>query len=144
VKRVDELATQYNLDPEATHGLVGLLELLYTDSHAPTTVREPGRAADVHLADSLAGLELPAIRQATTLADLGSGAGFPGLPLALALRGTQVQLVESNGRKCDFLERAVAASGADNARVVRARVEEWNEGRGACDVVTARALAPWR
>jgi 16S rRNA (guanine527-N7)-methyltransferase len=53
-----------------------------------------------------------------------------------------VALVESVGRKGAFMERAIAAMGLANAEVVVARAEEWRDGREACDVVTARALAP--
>jgi 16S rRNA (guanine527-N7)-methyltransferase len=142
VKRLAELARRYELRAPAVAGLNALLELLEADPHAPTTVREPGRAVDVHVADSLVALELAPVRAAGVLADLGAGGGFPGLPLALALPETEVHLVESNGRKCAFLERAVEASGARNTRVVRARAEEWTGGHGRCDVVVARALAP--
>jgi 16S rRNA (guanine527-N7)-methyltransferase len=95
-----------------------------------------------HLADSLVALELAEVRAATAVADLGSGAGFPGLPLAIALPAARVSCVESNGRKCAFIARAAEACGAANASAVHARAEEWAEGLGACDLITARALAP--
>lgn len=95
----------------------------------------------MHLADSLVGLELEAVRTAESVADLGAGAGFPGLALAVALPKCRVALVESQARKCAFIERVVTAAGVENAQVVCARAEEWVEGRGANDVVTARALA---
>jgi 16S rRNA (guanine527-N7)-methyltransferase len=121
--------------------LAAILAELEADVHAPTAVREPADSLDVHLADSLVGLELEAIRGADSLADLGAGAGFPGLALAVALPDCRVALVESQARKCAFVERVAAAAGVENARVVCARAEEWTEGRGANDVVTARALA---
>jgi len=82
------------------------------------------------------------VRAAATIADLGSGAGFPGLPLAIALPAAGVSCVESNGRKCAFISRAAEACGTGNATAVHARAEEWTAGLGACDLVTARALAP--
>ncbi len=82
------------------------------------------------------------MRTATSLADLGAGAGLPGLPLAIALPGARVTLVESNGRKCEFLRRAIVACEVPNAEAVHARAEEWRAGLGACELVTARALAP--
>ena len=97
-----------------------------------------------HLADSLVALELPAVAEAGHIADLGSGAGFPGLPLAIALPDARVSLVESNGRKCAFIDRAAAACGVDNAEVIYTRAEQWTQGLEACDVVLARALAPLR
>jgi 16S rRNA (guanine527-N7)-methyltransferase len=112
------------------------------DDDAPTTVRDPERAADVHLADSLVALELDVVRDATEIADLGSGAGFPGLPLAVALPAARVTLLEGRRRKCDFLERTLDRAQIMNARAVWARAEEWREGIGAHDLVVARALAP--
>ncbi len=76
------------------------------------------------------------------IADLGSGAGFPGLALAVALPAAEVSLVESQRRKCEFLERVCAAAEIENAHVVCSRAEEWREGVSRYDVVTARALAP--
>ncbi|MGH2892779.1 MAG: 16S rRNA (guanine(527)-N(7))-methyltransferase RsmG [Solirubrobacteraceae bacterium] len=112
------------------------------DPEAPTTVTDRAGILRDHLADSLVGLDLPEVRAATAIADLGAGAGFPGLPLAIALPGARVSLVESNGRKCAFMTRAIEACGAANAAPVHARAESWPDGLGACDLVTARALAP--
>jgi 16S rRNA (guanine527-N7)-methyltransferase len=111
-------------------------------TRTPTTVRDPAQALKVHLADSLTALELPRVRVATRIADLGSGPGFPGLALAVALAGSEMKLVESQARKCAFVEALIAAAGIANAMVVCARAEEWREGIGAHDLVAARALAP--
>lgn len=97
---------------------------------------------DVHVADALTALDLDAIRCAVRIVDLGSGSGFPGLTLAIALPDAEVALVESQRRKCDFLERACAQAEIENARVVWTRAEEWHEGIGSADAVVARALAP--
>ncbi|MBB4661054.1 16S rRNA (guanine(527)-N(7))-methyltransferase RsmG [Conexibacter arvalis] len=139
--RIAELVARYGLPDESTRPLAQLLEAL-DDEHAPTTVRAPEEAIDVHLADSLAGLELPAIRDARSIADLGAGAGFPGLPLAVALPKARITLVESIARKCAFISAAARAAAIENAEVVAARAEEWADGIGRNDVVTARALAP--
>jgi 16S rRNA (guanine527-N7)-methyltransferase len=119
-----------------------LLALLRDDESAPTTVRDPEHAVDVHFADSLVALEVDAVRAATRIADLGSGAGFPGLALAIALPGAEVALVESQRRKCEFLDRACSIAQLANARAVWSRAEEWRDGFEAHDVVVARALAP--
>lgn len=119
-----------------------LLEVLAADEHAPTTVRDPRQAARVHVADSLAALELDALGRAKHIADLGSGAGFPGLALAVALPEAEVSLIESQRRKCEFLEHLRVAAGVENARVVCSRAEEWSDGLSMNDVVVARALAP--
>jgi 16S rRNA (guanine527-N7)-methyltransferase len=142
VKRLAELAAAWGIDADGRSALATLLELLASDPTAPTTVVEPERAVDVHLADSLVALDLAPVRQARVIADLGAGAGLPGLPLAVALPRAHVALVESVGRKGAFMQRCIAAMGLANAEVVTARAEEWREGIGTCDVVTARALAP--
>jgi len=132
---------RFGLNPEASASIERLLDLLERDETAPTTIRDRAEALDVHVADSLSGLELPIARSARRIADLGAGAGFPGLVLAAALPDAHVALVESVGRKCAWLERAVAAMGLRNAEVINARAEDWPDGVGAQDLVTARALA---
>jgi 16S rRNA (guanine527-N7)-methyltransferase len=141
-ERVQALCERYALPAQAPLRLGALLAALAADPHAPTTVRSPQEAADVHLADALVALELPEVRAAGTIADLGAGAGFPGLPLAVALPAARVVLVESNGRKCDFIRSAATAAQLANVEVVAERAESWASGSGACDIVTARALAP--
>jgi 16S rRNA (guanine527-N7)-methyltransferase len=140
--RFAALAERWELPEDAIARLRRLHRLLVEDPLAPTAVRDPGKAIDDHLADALAGLELEQIRAAATLADLGSGAGVPGLPLAIALPGTSVTLVDSLARRCAFLERAVAQIEVHNARVANTRFESWPEGLASFDVATARALAP--
>ncbi|HEU4600228.1 MAG TPA: 16S rRNA (guanine(527)-N(7))-methyltransferase RsmG [Solirubrobacterales bacterium] len=100
------------------------------------------RAWEVHVVDSLTGLELPELRAAKRIADIGAGAGFPGLVLAVALPAAQVDLIESVGRKCEFMRRAAEEAGIGNATVLNTRSEDWaaGEGREAYDVVTARAV----
>jgi 16S rRNA (guanine527-N7)-methyltransferase len=142
VKRLSEVAALHGISPQGEAALAALLETLADDPTAPTTVVDPGLAVDVHIADSLVALELDALRAARVLADLGAGAGLPGLPLAVALPETRVVLVESVGRKAAFIERCLEAMGLRNAEVVAARAEQWEAGLGVCDAVTARALAP--
>lgn len=141
-RRLDELAERYALPHGAIERLAGFLRVLEEDATAPTTVRDPDAAVDIHVADALVALDLPAVRDAGTVADLGAGAGVPGVVLAAALPDARVFLVESVGRKCAFMERVVEATGLGNVEVVCARAEEWRDGIGACDVVTARAVAP--
>ncbi|MDQ5833494.1 MAG: 16S rRNA (guanine(527)-N(7))-methyltransferase RsmG, partial [Actinomycetota bacterium] len=100
------------------------------------------------MADSLSGLEVSDLARARHIADLGAGAGFPGLPLAIALPGAKVDLIESAGRKTAVIDRLIQAAKVDNARTVKARAEEWaavtpalGGGREAYDAVTARAVA---
>jgi 16S rRNA (guanine527-N7)-methyltransferase len=129
-------------DPLAAEPLARVLALQAHDPAASTTVRDPAAALDVHVADSLVALALPAVAGARSIADLGAGAGWPGLALAAALPASHVALVESALRHCRYLERAVEAAGLANAEVVHARAEDWPAGVGVHDLVTARALAP--
>jgi 16S rRNA (guanine527-N7)-methyltransferase len=142
LRRLEDLTRQHSLSGRQRQQLAALLALLTCDPRAPTTVTTPEAAADTHLADSLVALEVDAVAEAGSIADLGSGAGFPGLPLAVARPDCDVRLLESQGRKCAFLGAAVAELGIANARVVCERAEEWTAGMGANDVVLARAVGP--
>jgi 16S rRNA (guanine527-N7)-methyltransferase len=90
----------------------------------------------------LVALDLDVVRSASVLVDLGSGAGVPGLPLALALPDAHLTLVDSLERKGAFLRRAVHVTGAGNADVVVDRAETWSAGRNRHDAVLVRAVAP--
>jgi 16S rRNA (guanine527-N7)-methyltransferase len=120
-----------------------LLEAL-ADEPDPHTAVTRADAVDVHVADSLSGLAFGELRDARAIADVGAGAGFPGLPLAVALPHARVDLIESSRRKAAVLERLAAAAGASNARVVPARVETWGagDGRETYDAVCIRAVGP--
>lgn len=138
---LSDLAERWELAPRQIAALARALELLAVDPLAPSSVRGAA-AVDVHVADSLSALALDCVVRARTVADLGSGAGFPGLALAVALPEARVALVESAARRCEFLERVCAVTRVPNAYVVHARAEEWAEGIGMHDLVVARALAP--
>jgi 16S rRNA (guanine527-N7)-methyltransferase len=140
--RLDELAERHGLEAGAVQALARLLDLLAQDPTAPTTVRNPVIAVDTHVADALVALEVEPVPAARRIADLGAGAGFPGLVLAAALPAAAVALVEANGRKCAFLRRAAETMGLQNVEVVASRAETWRAGLGTRDLVTARALAP--
>jgi 16S rRNA (guanine527-N7)-methyltransferase len=137
---------EIELSEDGRAAMRAVLELLAEDRRAPSSVTEPERAWRVHVADSLAGLEVGPLRSAARIADLGAGAGFPGLVLAAALPGADVRLIESIGRKCDFMRRAIERAGLANASVICARAEAWSEnpppegGREAHQAVTARAV----
>jgi 16S rRNA (guanine527-N7)-methyltransferase len=99
--------------------------------------------------DSLSGLEVAELSSARRIADMGAGAGFPGLVLALALPRAQVDLIESAGRKTAVMDRLMQAAEIRNARSITARVEDYARvapalggGREAYDAVTARAVGP--
>jgi 16S rRNA (guanine527-N7)-methyltransferase len=141
VSRLEELGRRFGVPPGGVEALRAILALQAEDPAASTTVRAPAEAVDRHVADSLVALELPEVREARRIADLGAGAGWPGLALAAALPAARVALVESAVRHCRYLERAVAAGGLGNVDVIHARAEDWPDGIGAHDLVTARALA---
>ncbi|HEY0310464.1 MAG TPA: 16S rRNA (guanine(527)-N(7))-methyltransferase RsmG [Luteimonas sp.] len=118
------------------------LLLRWNQAYNLTAIREPGEMVRKHLLDSLAmhaSVDAIAARGGA-LADLGTGAGLPGIPLAIAKPGLQVALVESNGKKARFLREAVRSLGLRNARVLESRSEAVAEP-GRFDAITARALA---
>jgi 16S rRNA (guanine527-N7)-methyltransferase len=129
------------LDPGGRESLRTVLELLGAERASVSSVVDE-RAWQVHVADSLTGLEVPELGAAVTIADVGAGAGFPGLAVAVALPGSRVDLIESVGRKCEFMRRAISAAGIANARVLNLRSEGLaaGDGRELYDVVTARAV----
>jgi 16S rRNA (guanine527-N7)-methyltransferase len=133
-------------DPRVREAMTPILELLRAERSSVSSIIEPQRAWQVHVADSLSGLVIPALAEATEIADVGSGAGFPGLPLAAALPDARIDLIESVGRKADFIERAVAIGQLANTHVIADRAETWAlqappaGGRESYDAVTARAV----
>lgn len=136
------LCDRYGLSEVQYDQLAAILRVLASAEHAPTGVRDPPSAVEVHLADSLVALELGAWGSAGRIADLGAGAGFPGLVLAVALPESEVRLVEAQARKCAFARDLSARAEIANARVVCSRAEEWVEGIDSHEAVLARALAP--
>jgi 16S rRNA (guanine527-N7)-methyltransferase len=140
--RVDELTSSYGLKERQRDQLAAVLAFIEQDDRAPTTVRDPDLAVELHLADSLVALDLGPVRDAKSIADVGSGAGFPGLALAVARSECDVRLVESQSRKCAFMKDLLAQVEIPNARVICARAEDRTGGIRAHDVVLARALGP--
>jgi 16S rRNA (guanine527-N7)-methyltransferase len=132
----------HSLDQAQRAAITRVLELLETERASVSSVTDPRRAWRVHVADSLTGIEFQPLREAGRIADIGSGAGFPGLVLAVALPSAHVDLIESVGRKCDFIRRAIDAAEITNARVINARSEELAAGsaRESYAAVTARAV----
>lgn len=139
--RLRELASHYRLSEDAVEQLARLLAIQAGDPTASTSVKDPAAAVERHVADSLSALELPLVRAARRIADLGAGAGWPGFALAAALPDARVSLVDSAIRHCRYLERVAVDAGFGNVEIVNARAEDWPAGIGAHDLVTARALA---
>jgi 16S rRNA (guanine527-N7)-methyltransferase len=105
--------------------------------HNLTSIRDAAKAVSVHLLDSLA--VVPHL-DGKQLLDAGSGAGFPGIPIAVVRPEMQVELLDSSHKKCAFLRQAVAELGLKNVRVACERVESWRPGR-QFDCIVSRALA---
>ncbi|HEX8647324.1 MAG TPA: 16S rRNA (guanine(527)-N(7))-methyltransferase RsmG [Thermoleophilaceae bacterium] len=145
MKRQAEIAAaleRHGLGLDAAQALDAILQALAREPDPHTSV-DPLEAVDVHVADSLAGLAVEPLRDARTIADVGAGAGFPGLVLAAVLAHARVDLVEAARRKAAVIERLIAAGGLGNARAVAERAEDWGRARrGGYDAVTVRAVAP--
>lgn len=106
-----------------------------------TAIDDPLRMVSHHLLDSLAVLpHLPMARDAATLADVGSGGGLPGIPLALARPDWRVTLAEASEKKTAFLRQAVLELGLRNVEVHQGRVEQWQPAQRFA-VVISRAFA---
>ncbi|GHD73230.1 ribosomal RNA small subunit methyltransferase G [Luteimonas padinae] len=128
------------LDPALAAPLRRYLDLLarWNRTYNLTAIRYPGEMVTLHLLDSLS--MHAHVDGVSRLADLGTGAGLPGIPLAIARPGLEVTLVESNGKKARFLREAVRSLGLANARVAESRAEAVDLP-GAFDAITARAVA---
>jgi len=130
-----------SLSPAQRRDLETVLALLAEERASVSSVVDQ-RAWKVHVEDSLTGLEVPELRSACRIADVGAGAGFPGLVLAVALPDAHVDLIESVGRKTAFITRAAESAGIPNAAAVNARAEDVarGEARETYDIVTSRAV----
>jgi 16S rRNA (guanine527-N7)-methyltransferase len=126
------------LDAALADPLLAYLTLLvrWNKTYNLTAIRDPNEMVTRHLLDSLA---MAPVVSSGSLADLGTGPGLPGIPLAITHPQLQVTLVESNGKKCRFMREAVRKLGLTNARVAESRAEALDEA-GAYDNLTARAM----
>lgn len=131
---------QLRLPADAASPLLAYLGLLlrWNRTYNLTAIREPAAMVRLHLLDSLAmHAHLDSI---TTLADLGTGAGLPGIPLAIVRPQLRVTLVESNGKKARFMREVLRQLALANAEVAESRIEALPRP-GQFDAITARALA---
>ena len=106
--------------------------------------REQNRLWERHLNDALGLASIRQPRPQERWADLGSGAGLPGLPLAVAYRPTSFTMIDAQRRRLDWVAATAAALGLTNVTVVHTRLEDYGQGpaRQSFDVATARALGP--
>lgn len=126
------------LDTSYAGKLLDYLDLLvrWNRTYNLTAIRDPHDMLTKHLLDSLA--MHPYFTQ-RNLADLGSGAGLPGIPLAIIRPDAEISLVESNGKKTRFLREAVRQLGLSNVSVLESRAESV-AGDGQYQAITARAM----
>ncbi|MEE8366184.1 MAG: 16S rRNA (guanine(527)-N(7))-methyltransferase RsmG [Gammaproteobacteria bacterium] len=120
--------------------LLEYLELLikWNRHYNLTAITDPEKMLSYHLLDSLSISKY--IANSDKVLDVGSGAGLPGIPLAIALPGSSWMLLDSNGKKTRFMLQAIALCGIDNAQVVKCRVEGYHAPE-PFDVVVSRAYA---
>lgn len=137
-QRLDDGLDALGLDRALAAPLLAYLGLLlrWNRTYNLTAIRDPDEMVVRHLLDSLA---MHPYLQPGALADLGTGPGLPGIPLAIVRPDLQVSLVESNGKKARFLREAVRQLQLGNARVLESRAEAVAEP-GAYAQITARAL----
>jgi 16S rRNA (guanine527-N7)-methyltransferase len=129
-----------SLDADSLDRAIAHLHLVakWNRVHNLTAIREPEQMVVVHLLDSLS--VLPYLGEARTVVDIGSGAGFPGIPIAIARPELQVTLLDSSHKKSTFLEQARSELALSNVRVVCERAERFAPAT-AFDAVVSRAFA---
>jgi 16S rRNA (guanine527-N7)-methyltransferase len=133
------IALGVTLEPGTQQRLLAYIALIekWNRVYNLTAIREPEKMVSHHLLDSLA---VAPHLHAKRLLDVGSGAGLPGIPLALASPDTHVTLLDSNHKKAAFLNQAVMELKLKNAEVCSERVESWQTQNGF-DVIISRAFS---
>jgi 16S rRNA (guanine(527)-N(7))-methyltransferase RsmG len=152
-RRIEALAQRYGIADDGVRSLERVVRWLGwgRSNFVPATVPElpepqlhlsanHAQAAVNMLRESFTALELERVRSARRAADIGSGIGYPGLMLAIALPQLRMTLVERDTERCGFLRHAIEALGLDNVDVEQRRVQAWSEGEGNCDLVTSRKM----
>ncbi|MHB8858481.1 MAG: 16S rRNA (guanine(527)-N(7))-methyltransferase RsmG [Thermoleophilia bacterium] len=137
------LSADFRLTEEQIRAFERLLDILTAASDRNlTAVTGEEKIVEVHFRDSLSLTAFRELSAAANIVDIGSGAGFPGIPLAIALPEKRFSLIEANGRKCEFIESAVLELGVKNVQVINARAEEAGRTllRDSFDLGLARAV----
>jgi len=141
-----DFISDYGLPPAAIKSLERLLVLLQAaNDRNLTTVRDESGIVDLHFRDSLHLIGEPVFITAARIVDVGSGAGFPGLPLAIAAPEKNFTLLESVSRKCEFISSAASELGLGNVTVLNSRAEDAGRStlRDHFDLALARAVGPF-
>ncbi len=128
------------LEDHQIERLIAYLELLvkWNQSYNLTAITDPQKMLSYHLLDSLSILKWCA--HCGHALDVGSGAGLPGIPLAIAAPACNWTLLDSNGKKTRFMQQALAVCAVNNATVVKSRVEDYH-APGPYDIIVSRAYA---
>ncbi len=131
-------ATQLSLSAAVQDKIIQYIKLLgkWNQAYNLTAVRDPIEMMTRHIADSLA---VASYLTGKTIIDVGSGAGLPGIPLALVFPERKVVLLDSNGKKTRFLIQVKAELGLDNVEVVQSRAEDYQPEQ-CFDCIIARAF----
>ncbi len=117
---------------------LGLLEK-WGSTYNLTAIRDPRAAVDLHLLDSV--LVLPHLGGASRILDVGTGAGLPGIPLAILMPASQFVLIDRSAKKIRFVRQAILELGLVNVEAVASRIEDFEPREGAFDAILARAFA---
>ena len=141
--QIGEVLKPYGVVPDAglADGIKTYIELLlkWNKSVSLTTVTKPDEILRFHFGESLFALPMLPVEK-SRLADVGSGAGFPGLPLAMARPSLDVTLIDPNAKKFAFLNEVIRQIGISNATAIRARTDDLQSSNQRFDIVTARAV----
>jgi 16S rRNA (guanine(527)-N(7))-methyltransferase RsmG len=137
---------RYELDTKAIGTLSRFIELVHTSPRLP---EKWNRTADQLAADSLCAFEFDSVRTAARIADFGSGAGFPGMVVAIVRRDARIVLIEEKGERCDFMREAAASLGLEHVEVLQGSASVCAAGDTPWDTVVVRNFArvwdfmPW-
>ena len=141
--QINEVLKLYGVlpTPELAAGIRNYIELLlkWNKTVSLTTVTNVDQILAFHFGESLFALPMLPVEK-SRLADVGSGAGFPGVPLAMARPSLDVTLIEPNAKKFAFLNEVTRQLALDNATVVRGRTSEPQFANERFEIVTARAV----
>ena len=137
----------FEISPEQSTALLAYLEALDVTNQSFNLTRIPRKDfVTLHLLDSLTALLAIPSGKPLKIIDVGTGAGFPGVPLAALLPNAQVSLLDATSKKVKFAEFTAHESGITNCKGIHCRAEDlarMNQHRNSYDVVISRAVAPF-